>query len=198
MPNPGEITLLLQQAGRGDRGAADVLYRLVEKDLRAIAGKRKQRFDNPRDCSTTILVDDAFCKLVGSDVTTWEPGDRGKFFSYAATKIHDLLVDAARAKLAQKRGGDRQQVDVAALDPAAPGSRELEETDFIIDLRDALARMEAFAPLEASSFRIYYFLGCTFDEAAAVLGVSATEVKRLVRKAQMLLQRDLKGYDRGS
>lgn len=197
MPNPGEVTLLLQQAGRGDRGAADALYRLVERDLRAIAGKRKQRFDNPHDCSTTLLVDDAFCKLVGSDVTKWEPGDRSKFFSYVATKIHDLLVDAARANLAQKRGGDRKQVDVEALDPAAPKSQELEETDFIIDLKNALARIEAFAPLEASSFRIYYFLGCTFDETADILHVSATEAKRLLRKAQLLLQRDLKGYQPG-
>ena len=198
MPNPGEVTLLLQQAGNGDRAAADALYRLVEMDLRAIAGRRKQRFNNPRDCSTTVLVDDAFCKLVGGDGTKWETGDRGKFFSYVATKIHDLLVDAARANLAQKRGGDRQQVDVEALDPAAPGSRGLEETDFIIDLKAALARMEAFAPLEADSFRIYYFLGCTFDETADILHVSATETKRLVRKAQMLLQRDLKGYASGS
>jgi RNA polymerase sigma factor (TIGR02999 family) len=195
MSTPGEITVLLQQADRGDRAAADALYRLVEKDLRAIAGRRKRRFENPVEGSTTILVDDAFCKLVGSDATLWRPGDRGKFFSYVATKIHDLLVDAARAKLAQKRGGERKQVDVEALDPAAPTSQAVEETDFTIDLKDALARMEVFAPREASAFRIYYFLGCTFDETASTLQVSATEAKRLVRKAQMWLQRELKGYE---
>src|ERR1700736_2544802 len=130
MPAPGEVTILLQKAGRGDRAAADELYRLVEKDLRAIAGKRKRRFENPLEGSTTVLVDDAFCKLVGSDVTNWQPGDRGKFFSYAANKIHDLLVEAARARLAQKRGGGRQHVDVNVLDPMAPGSSALEESDF--------------------------------------------------------------------
>jgi RNA polymerase sigma factor (TIGR02999 family) len=198
MPAPGEVTILLQRASTGDRAAADALYRLVEKDLRAIAGKRKQRFDNPHDGSTTILVDDAFRKLVGNDVTVWQAGDRGKFFSYVANKIHDLLVDAARARLAQKRGADRQQLDIAALDPAEPGSQALEETDFMIDLKDALDRLEEFAPQEALAFRVYYFLGCTFDETAGILQVSATEAKRLHRKAQMWLQRELKGYARES
>ncbi len=189
MSTPGEVTLLLQKAGGGDRAAADELYRLVEKDLRAIAGKRKQRFDNPQDASTTVLVDDAFCRLVGGNATTWQPGDRGKFFSYAANKIHDLLVEAARARAAQKRGGDRLAMDVAALDPGA-----LQENDFMIDLKNALDRMDQFAAPEAAAFRIYYFLGCTFDETADILQVSATEVKRLTRKAQMWLQRELKGY----
>jgi RNA polymerase sigma factor (TIGR02999 family) len=197
VPGAGDLTVLLQRAGSGDRAAADALYRLVEKDLRAIAAKRKQRFAASSEGSTTVLVDDAFCKLVGSDVTVWQPGDRGKFFSYMANKMHDLLVEAARAKLAQKRGGGRKQLDVEVLDPAVPGSAALEESDFIIDLKDALDRFEAFALNEAVAFRIYYFLGCTFDETASMLGVSATEVKRMVRKAQMWLQRELKGYGAG-
>ena len=196
MSTPGDITLLLQRAGGGDRAAADALYRLVEKDLRAIAGRRKRRFDHPAEGSTTVLVDDAFCKVVGRDVTIWRPGDRGKFFSYVANKVHDLLVDAARARLAQKRGGDRMRLDVEALDPAAAGAGALEDSDFMIDLKDALERMHGFAPDESTAFRIYYFLGCTFDETADVLQISATEAKRLVRKAQMWLQRELKGYQR--
>jgi RNA polymerase sigma factor (TIGR02999 family) len=198
MPAPGDVTVLLQKAGSGDRGAADELYRLVEKDLRAIAGKRKQRFDNPADGSTTVLVNDVFCKLVGHDVTLWQAGDRAKFFSYAANKIHDLLVEAARARMAQKRGGDRRQVDIEALDPASPKAQAQEESDFMIDLKDALDRLDLFAANEARAFRIYYFLGCTFDETADILQVSATEVKRLCKKAQLWLQRDLKDYNHGS
>jgi RNA polymerase sigma factor (TIGR02999 family) len=194
MPTPGEVTLLLQKASSGDRAAANELYRLVEKDLRAIVGKRKRRFDNPAEGSTTVLVDDAFCKLVGRDVTVWQPGDRGKFFSYAANKIHDLLVEAARARLAQKRGGDRQRLDVNALDPASPGALSLEDSDFILDLKNALDRLDDFASDEALAFRIYYFLGCTFDETAEILQVSATEIKRLCKKAQMWLQRELRDY----
>jgi RNA polymerase sigma factor (TIGR02999 family) len=189
MATPGEITLLLQKAHDGDRAAADALYHLVEADLRAIAGKRKQRFTNPLDGSTTVLVDDAFCKLVGHDQTTWQPGDRAKFFSYAATKIHDMLVANVRTRNAQKRGGDRQQRNVDDLDPAT-----LEESDFVIDLQTALNQLDTFASTEAQAFRIYYFLGCTFDETAATLGVSATEAKRLCKKAQLWLQRAMKDY----
>ncbi len=194
MPDPGEVTFLLQKAGGGDRAAADELYRLVEKDLRAIAGKRKQRLGNPLDGSTTVLVDDAFCKLVGTDATVWNPGDRGKFFSYAANKIHDLLVEAARARLAQKRGGVRQQLDLIALDPAAPNALAAEDSDFVIDLKNALDQLDGFALRESQAFRIHYFLGCTFEETADVLQVSPTEVKRLCKKAQMWLQRELKEY----
>jgi RNA polymerase sigma factor (TIGR02999 family) len=183
MPTPGEVTQLLQWADRGDRAAADELYRLVEKDLRAIAGKRKQCLDRPADGSTTVLVDDAFCKLVG--------GDRRKFFAYVATKIHDLLVDAARAGKAQKRGGDRRRLDVQELDPAAADG---DESDFMIDLKNALDRMDEVEQQEAVAFRNYHLLGCTFDETAQMLQVSATEAKRLVRKSQQRLQRELKGY----
>lgn len=189
MPQPGDVTLLLQRADAGDRQAADHLYRLVEPDLRAIAGRRKRGHGSPLEASTTVLVDDAFLRLVGGEVTAWQPGDRGKFFSYAAVRIHDMLVDAARARHAQKRGGDRRRVDLDVLSPAAE-----EDSDFVIDLHDALARLAAFAPTEVDAFRIYYFLGCTFDETADALGVSATEAKRRCKKAQLWLQRELKGH----
>lgn len=194
----GEITMLLQQVDGGDNSAADALYRLVQSDLRAIAGKRKKRFEDPLEGSTTVLVDDAFCKLVGRDVTTWRPGDRGKFFSYAATKIHDMLVESARARGAQKRGGDRQRYDVNVLDPAAGAALPEDDSDFVIDLKTALDKLSAFAEAEVRAFRIYYFLGSTFEETAEILGVSATEAKRLCKKAQMWLQRELKEYSGGS
>lgn len=189
MNTAGEVTVLLQRAESGDRAAAEDLYRLVESDLRAIAGNRKKRFENPLENSTTVLVDEAFVRLVGGDVTVWRAGDRGKFYSYAARKIHDLLVESARSRRAQKRGGDRLKVDLDALEPAAA-----DDADFVIDLHDALARFDRFAPVEARAFRLYYFLGSTFDETAALLGVSPTESKRLCRKAQLWLQRELKDY----
>ena len=168
---PGEITLLLQKADHGDRDAADALYRLVQLDLRAIAGKRKKRFENPLDGSTTLLVDDAFCKLIGRETTTWQPGDRGKFFSYAANKIHDLLVEGAAPKGAEKRGGDRKQYDVNALDPAVQNALPEDDSDFVIDLKTSLDKLSVFAEKRARAFRIYYFLGSTFDETAEILGV---------------------------
>jgi RNA polymerase sigma factor (TIGR02999 family) len=193
MSTPGDVTRLLQQADQGDRQAADRLYRLIEADLRGIAGKRKQRYADALDASTTALVDDVFCKLVGQDITVWQPGDRRKFFTYAANKIHDLLVDAARAQAAQRRGGDRQRVAFDEVG-AAPGSPAFDDKDFMLDLKEALKRFEVFAADECMVFRIRYFLGCTFDEVAEILDISATEAKRQFRKAQLWLQRELKDY----
>lgn len=189
MNDAGELTQLLQKADAGDREAADRLYRLVERDLRAIAGRRKKRLESPLEASTTVLVDDAFLRLVGGEVTTWLPGDRGKFFSYAAVKIHDLLVEAARARQALKRGGGRHRVDLDVLQPEAE-----DDSDFVLDLHAALTRLETFAPREARAFRIHYILGCTFDETAEILDASATEAKRLCKKAQLWLQRELKDH----
>ena len=68
----------------------------------------------------------------------------------------------------------------------------------MIDLSEALSRFEAFAEPETKAFRLYYFLGCTFDETAELLGVSPTEAKRRCQKAQLWLRRELKGYEHGA
>jgi RNA polymerase sigma factor (TIGR02999 family) len=196
MTSPGEITNLLQQAEQGDRQAADRLYRMIEADLRGIAGKRKQRYPGALDANTTALVDDAFCRLVGQDLTVWQPGDRRKFFSYAANKIHDLLVDTARAHAAQRRGGGYRRVELDDAGAEASQSGSLDDKDLMLDLKAVLARFEQFAAHEAAVFRIRYFLGCTFEEVADILDISATEAKRQFRKAQLWLQRELRDYQK--
>ena len=189
MSDPGDVTALLQKASEGHREAADALYRLVENDLRAIAGRRKRRFVNPEEGSTTVLVDDAFLKILGAN-HHWLPGDRTKFFSFVANKIHDLLVDAARSRLAAKRGGElRTAIEFDPMD-----SGRMDDCDFMLDLRAALEKLAGFAPGEAETFRIYYFLGSTYDETADIKQISATEAKRQLKRAQLWLQRELQGY----
>jgi RNA polymerase sigma factor (TIGR02999 family) len=186
---PGDITLLLRRAGAGDRDAADQLFRRVEADLRAIAGKRRRNFPGGLDAPTTLLI--AFCRLMAGGAEAASPTDRQAFFRFAATKIHDLLVELARAERAQKRGGVRERVEAEPADPCAPPSDDL---DLLIDLQEALARFEAFAPQDASVFRVRYFLDCTFEETAEALGVSASEAKRGFARAKLWLQRQLRGY----
>ena len=192
MPDPGDVTELLQKASEGNRDAADALYRLVEKDMRAIAGRRKKHFENRAEGSTTELVDDAFVKILSVN-QRWHPGDRTRFFSFVANKIHDLLVDAARSKLAAKRGGNRDQSNDIAIDPV--DHRRMDDCDFMLDLKAALMKLSEFAPEEAQTFRIYYFLGSTYDETANIRQISATEAKRQLKRAQLWLQRELQGYD---
>jgi RNA polymerase sigma factor (TIGR02999 family) len=194
MTQPGEITLLLQLANQGDRDAAGRLFVLVEEDLKAIVRRRKRTAPASGDVSTTLLVDEAFCRLVGHDQANWIAGDRGKFFGYVSNKIHDLLIEAARSEGRVKRGGRQRRVE---LEPGelAGDSGTANELDLLLDLKNALDRFEQFAPQEALGFRLRYFLGCTFEEAARVLGVSTTEAKRGQERAKLWLQRELKEYD---
>jgi RNA polymerase sigma factor (TIGR02999 family) len=191
LPVPGDITLLLQRANAGDRDAADQLFRRVEADLRAIAGKRRRNFPRGLDASTTLLIDEAFCRLLGGAGKAASPADRQAFFRFAATKIHHLLVELVRAERALKRSGGRERVDADLADPRA---RTADDLDLLVDLEEALARFETFAPQDASVFRVRYFLDCTFEETAGVLGGSASEAKRAFARAKLWLQQQLKGY----
>jgi RNA polymerase sigma factor (TIGR02999 family) len=190
---PGDITLLLRRANEGDRAAADQLFRRVEADLRAIAGNRRRQFSADLDAGITLLFDEAFCRLVGGPAEAAGcPADRRAFFRFAATRIHNLLVDLARAERAQKRGGGRERVEA---DPADPAAWSTEDVDLLVDLHEALARFETFAPRDAALFRVRYFLDCTFEEAADVVGVSVSEAKRGFGRAKLWLQQQLRGYN---
>jgi RNA polymerase sigma factor (TIGR02999 family) len=191
MAQPGDITRLLQHADEGDRDAAGRLFSLVEEDLKVIARKRKRSAPAGFDVSTTLLVDEAFLRLVGQDASTWEPGDHRKFFGYASKQIHELLIKTARADRAAKRGGGQRRVD---LDEGEISERRGRDLDMQLDLKDALERFERFAPDDALLFRVRYFLGCTFDEAAELLGISATEAKRSHERARLWLEGELEAY----
>ena len=190
-----EFTCLLQQAEQGNKEAANRLFRQVEDQLRAIAQNRKAQVHRGVDLSTTAIIDEAFCMVVGQEMTLWETGSRAKFFRYVATQMHDLLIEAARAHAAKKRGGDLNRVsdDVGVMGVAASGCWE--NVELLLDLQSALDKFEAFAANDALIFRLRYFLGSTFDEIAEMLSTSATSVKRSFERARSWLSRELKAYD---
>ncbi len=187
-----QTNLLLQRANQGDRDAADQLFRRVEADLRAIAGRRRLGFPAGLDASTTLIVNAAFCRLLrDAKETDTAPADRRAFFRFAATKIHNLLVEIVRAEQAEKRGGDRVRVEAEMLDAAAGPD---DDADVLIDLHAALDRFETFAAEDAALFRIRYFLGCTFAETAELLGISVSEAKRSFQRSKLWLQQQLREY----
>lgn len=194
MPNFGTITRLLNSAEEQDPAAANELYRLVHEDLQRIARRRKQVVGLGAEvgASTTGLVDDAFCRLVGGDATTWRPGDRQKFFSYMSRKIHGDLIDLLRRDRADKRGGGRPS-EALGDDPAGPDPAA--QLSLLVDLGAALDRMDGFDPTAAAVVRYRHFLGCTFEEAADLLSVSKTEAVRTHQRALLWLRRELQGYD---
>jgi RNA polymerase sigma factor (TIGR02999 family) len=196
MAEPGDITRLLQESDQGKAEAANQLFVLVEQDLRRIARKRKRvaGVGTDADASTTVMVDEVFCRLVGKNLTTWQAGDRRKFFAYVSTKMHDFLIDELRKHQAQKRGGAAARVDLdgAVAEPPAGASGNL---DVLLDLRAALGRLQQFALEDAILFRVRFFLHCTFEETADTMGLSKTEVVRSYQRTALWLRREFKEYD---
>jgi RNA polymerase sigma factor (TIGR02999 family) len=196
MAEAGDITRLLQEADQGKAEAANQLFALVEPDLRRIARKRKRvaGVGAGLDAATTVLVDEVFCRLVGKNATTWATGDRRKFFAYVSNKIHDFLIDELRKQQAQKRGGDVPHA-VFEGDVADSASGAVDHLDLLVDLHAALLRLHEFAPEDAILFRIRFFLECTFEETADLMGTSKTEAVRSYQRTQLWLRRELKEYN---
>lgn len=186
MAGPGEITQILAAAQRGDRKSMDRLLPLVYDELRAAAHRQLRHRRPGQTLDTPALVNEAYLKLV--DQTLAGYNDRAHFLAVAAVTMRHILVDYARRRGAQKRGGDNIRVT-------------LDERRLGIDSRaaDILAIDQALDALSALSERLgklvelRFFGGLTVQETAAVLEVSERTVKRDWRKARAFLHRTLGG-----
>lgn len=178
--NPTDFTRLLRRARTGDERARDDLLPRVYASLRAIADGAMRRFDAGSTLQPTALVHEAYLKLFGGEVP--EFADRGHFLAVSANAMRNLLVDRARARQAQKRGGDMQRdpIDVLLL------GFEERSTD-VLDLHAALEELAVFAPDAARVVEMRFFGGSTAEETARVLGVSTRTVEREWRGARAWL-----------
>jgi RNA polymerase sigma factor (TIGR02999 family) len=169
--NPGQVTQILNDLRRGEPHAADRLLPLVYDELRALA---RRYFGQERPGHTlqpTALVHEAYVRLVGEAEAGWE--DRAHFFTVAARAMRRILVDHARVRGAVKRGGlaRRQPFEAAELSAARPD-------EYVVALDEALVDLAEFDPHLARLVELRFFGGLTVDETAAVLGASASTVKR--------------------
>jgi RNA polymerase sigma factor (TIGR02999 family) len=170
-------TALLGAAAAGDRLAAEDLLPLVYEQLRGAA--QRQLASEPgggagQTLSATALVHEAYLRLIGPRQVPWS--GRAHFYAAAAEAMRRLLVDRARARASQKRGGRARR---AALDlRSLPALAVAEECDGFLILDDAVSRLESADPKAAAVVRLRYFAGLTIEQTAAALGVSAPTVKR--------------------
>lgn len=179
-----DATGLLEEAGRGNRKSADELLALVYDELHTLADgvMRRERADHT--LQPTALVHEAFLRLVDQTRVNWQ--GRTHFKAVAAQAMHRVLVDHARAKKREKRGGGWRRV---ALDDAfALGAKHGLEA---LSLHDALEKMRSLDARQADVVEYRLFGGLSSEETARLLGVSTRTVERDWRMGQAWLRREL-------
>ncbi|GAA5504718.1 hypothetical protein Rcae01_00157 [Novipirellula caenicola] len=181
-----EVTKILTAIDGGDRQAAGQLLPLVYDELRRLASHKMAQEKAGQTLQPTALVHEAFMRLVGGeDRAQWD--SRGHFFAAAAEAMRRILIESARRRNAEKRGGGlvRSELndDDAVLDP--------DDFETLLSLDEALTKLASEDPELAKLVELRYFTGLTIDETAEVLGVSPRTTKRNWTYARAWLRREL-------
>jgi RNA polymerase sigma factor (TIGR02999 family) len=183
----GEVTLWLARLREGSGEALDRLVPLLYEDLRRLARQRLRAEREGHTLDTAALVNEAYLRLV--DQRRIAAGDRSEFFAAASRTMRRVLVDYARARKRDKRGGGVAPVPLEAVEEFLT-ERAADET---IALDEALARLEAAEPRAARVVELRFFGGLTLDETAALLAVSSKTVQRDGDAAMAWLRKEVRG-----
>lgn len=162
---------MLQDWSRGNRAAADSLVPFVYDELRRVAANYLRGERSNHTLQPTALVNEAYLKLIDISNISWQ--DRVHFFAVASNVMRQILVDYARARATDKRGGAAQTI---SLNEAISFSKE-SEVD-LLSLNDALDRLAKLDPQQARIVEMRFFGGLSVEETALVLGFSTRTVKR--------------------
>lgn len=177
------LTVLLQQWSGGKSDALDELIPLVYDELRSLAERYLRDERRQHTLQPTALVHEAYLKLIDQRVT-WQ--NRAHFFGVAAQAMRRLLVDHARRKGAEKRGGAVEMIQLnEELD--LPADEKLD----VVRLDEALDRLAEIDPQQSRVVELRFFAGLSVEETAGVMGVSDSTVKREWRVARAWLLREL-------
>jgi RNA polymerase sigma factor (TIGR02999 family) len=183
-----DVDRLLDEARRGDAEASEQLAVLVYGELREMA-QREMAGERPdHTLQPTALVHEAYMRLVSADGTTFE--NRAHFFGAAATAIRRVLVEHARKRAREKRGGGRARLDLDESILAEPGRDQL-----LVALDEALVELAEFAPNHARLVDLRFFAGMTLADIATLSQVSVSTVQRDWRIARAWLQGKLEEGD---
>ena len=184
MPSRSGATDLLRAWSNGDNSAYDQLVPLVYQELRTLARRHMRRERADHTLQTTALVNEAYVRLIDAQGIRWQ--DRAHFLAIAARTMRRILVEFARQRGRQKRGGDAVHV---ALDDAPDLGTE-QPADFVA-LNDALATLATVDPRMSQVVELRFFGGLSVRETADVLGVSPETVMRDWKTAKVWLLREL-------
>lgn len=182
----GDVTQLLHDARGGDAQALAQLFEALYPELRRIARQRLARDDRGTLLDTTALVHECYLKFAKGG--RLQPADRAHFLAYSATAMRSIVVDFARARRAERRGGG---VHAATLDSAVADSLPGGE-DEVIAVHDALGELAALDPRLAQVVEMRYFGGMADAEIAEALDLGVRTVRRDWEKARLLLSAALR------
>jgi RNA polymerase sigma factor (TIGR02999 family) len=182
--SPGEVTQLLHEAQSGDRRALDRLFQLVYGELRRIANRELRQQWDRQTIYTTALVHEAYLKL--AEQREMDARNRVHFFAIAARAMRQVLIDYARRRMAQKRGGG---LALTTLTGENVGFNvEMEE---VLALDQALTRLDQIDPRLRKVVEYRFFGGLSGKEIAGLLGITERTVERDWMKARAWLYKEL-------
>lgn len=178
------ITRLLKAWCGGDRTALDQLTPAVYSELHRVARQYLSRERQGHTLQPTALVNEAYVRLIDAASVNWH--DRAHFFAISSQIMRRILVDAARARAAEKRGGQVERINIDKL-PELGWARE----DELIALEDSLATLAKIDGRKVKVVELRFFGGLSVEETAQVLGISPQSVMRDWRFAKVWLQREI-------
>ena len=186
-----EITQLLADWGRGDASALDRLAPLVHAELRRIARRQMNRERPGHTLQATALVNEAYLRLAGQDGAGAGWQSRAHFYAVAAQVMRHVLIDHARTRARDKRGGpDAVQVTLGEAAALSAG-----RADELLALDEALQQLQTVDPQKVRIVELRYFGGLSVEETAEVLGISPTTARREWRRAKAWLYREISQGD---
>src|SRR5262245_261403 len=196
-----DVSRILSAIEQGDPHAAEQLLPLVYDELRKLAAQKMAQEKPGQTLQATALVHEAYIRLVASGDASapheqyWD--SRGHFFAAAAEAMRRILVDNARRKQRDKRGGDRQRVDLEEHDMpvAAPADQLVAFEEDIVALDQALTRLTKKDPAAARVVQLHFFAGLPIEQVADTLGVSRATAYRQWAYARAWLRNAMGGRD---
>jgi RNA polymerase sigma factor (TIGR02999 family) len=182
--NAGEITLVLQRIERGEEQPAERLLPLVYDQLRHLAAARMAHEAAGHTLQPTALVHEAWLRLGADHQPDWK--NRAQFFAAAAEAMRRILIDSARRRLAQRRGGRIEHVNIDDFEVAGEA-----DDARVLKVNEALEKFAVDHPEKAELVKLRYFAGLTLDEAAQALDIAEPTARRWWTYARAWLLKDM-------
>jgi RNA polymerase sigma factor (TIGR02999 family) len=186
MDEPGRVTEVLAELRKGAPEAQEELFRLIYGELRRLADSYMRNQPSDHTLQPTALVNEAYLRLMRGADAPWN--DRAHFLTAAARAMRSILVDFARRRKAQKRGGGRGKV---TLDESAHAGKH--PSAEVVAVHDALEKLEEVDPQGSRIVELRFFGGLSMEEAARILEISEATAYRSWNLARSWLYREIAG-----